>query len=137
MSMSARPIRLLPRGLNQVYEEWGGEKASGALLHTKLILRHLATKREEEMQRNQHYRRIGGISRLCRPAGRQAVFWCKWSEKYINWRQLEILGLMSKGELGMSGLGHRHAGAHRAGPGRAGGAALDRLGVSRGDPCGS
>ncbi|MEZ5687080.1 MAG: glycosyltransferase family 2 protein, partial [Paracoccaceae bacterium] len=23
--------------------------------------------------------------------------WCKWSEKYINWRQLEILGLMSKG----------------------------------------
>ena len=23
--------------------------------------------------------------------------WCRWSEKYINWRQLEILGLMSKG----------------------------------------
>ena len=23
--------------------------------------------------------------------------WCKWSEKYINWRQLEILGIMSKG----------------------------------------
>ena len=23
--------------------------------------------------------------------------WCKWSERYINWRQLEILGLMSKG----------------------------------------
>jgi len=23
--------------------------------------------------------------------------WCNWSEKYINWRQLEILGLMSKG----------------------------------------
>jgi hypothetical protein len=21
----------------------------------------------------------------------------KWSEKYVNWRQLEILGLMSKG----------------------------------------
>jgi hypothetical protein len=23
--------------------------------------------------------------------------WCKGSEKYINWRQLDILGLMSKG----------------------------------------
>jgi len=23
--------------------------------------------------------------------------WNNWSEQYINWRQLEILGLMSKG----------------------------------------
>ena len=23
--------------------------------------------------------------------------WCNWSERFINWRQLEILGLMSKG----------------------------------------
>ncbi|MFT5798279.1 MAG: hypothetical protein ACI84R_002344, partial [Candidatus Azotimanducaceae bacterium] len=28
---------LLPRGLNQVYDEWGGEKASGVLLHTKFL----------------------------------------------------------------------------------------------------
>ena len=27
----------------------------------------------------------------------QPDLWCKFSEKYINWRQLEILGLMSKG----------------------------------------
>ena len=23
--------------------------------------------------------------------------WCRWSERYINWRQLEVLGLMSRG----------------------------------------
>ena len=23
--------------------------------------------------------------------------WCDWSERYIDWRQLELLGLMSKG----------------------------------------
>ena len=28
---------LLPRGLNQVYDTSGGEKASGILLHTKFL----------------------------------------------------------------------------------------------------
>jgi hypothetical protein len=28
---------LLPRGLNLVYDEWGGEKASGCLLHAKFL----------------------------------------------------------------------------------------------------
>ncbi len=28
---------VLPRGLNQVYDEWGGEKASGCLLHAKFL----------------------------------------------------------------------------------------------------
>ena len=27
----------LPQGLNYVYDEWGGEKASGVLLHTKFL----------------------------------------------------------------------------------------------------
>ncbi len=87
---------LLPRGLNQVYDEWGGEKASGALLHTK-FLDTFSAKAEEELTRQQHY----GASReyIAYHERLQAdpELWCKWSEKYINWRQLEILGLMSKG----------------------------------------
>jgi hypothetical protein len=87
---------LLPRGLNLVFDEWGGEKASGVLLHTKFLSTFNA-KAEEELERRQHY----GASReyLAYAEGAQADpdLWCKWSEKYINWRQLEILGLMSKG----------------------------------------
>ncbi|WP_170790222.1 glycosyltransferase family 2 protein [Ruegeria lacuscaerulensis] len=87
---------LLPRGLNQVYDEWGGEKASGALLHAKLI-DTLGAKALEEMQRGQHYRKSGEYRAYAEGLEDQTVFWCDWSEKYINWRQLEILGLMSKG----------------------------------------
>lgn len=87
---------LLPRGLNQVYDEWGGEKASGALLHAKLI-DTLGAKALEEMQRGQHYRKSGEYRAYAEGLDDQTVFWCDWSEKYINWRQLEILGLMSKG----------------------------------------
>jgi hypothetical protein len=87
---------LLPRGLNQVYDEWGGEKASGALLHAKLI-NTLGEKAREEMGRRQHYRRSGEYEAYAQGLDEQPVFWCTWSENYINWRQLEILGLMSKG----------------------------------------
>nr|WP_255702901.1 glycosyltransferase family 2 protein [Roseivivax sp. GX 12232] len=87
---------LLPRGLNLVYDEWGGEKASGILLHTK-FLDTFSAKAEEELDRRQHY---GGSKEYLAYADGlkdNPDLWCKWSEKYINWRQLEILGLMSKG----------------------------------------
>ena len=87
---------LLPRGLNLVYDEWGGEKASGILLHTK-FLDTFTIKAAEELARRQHY--AGSHEYRAYAAGLQdkTDLWCKWSEKYINWRQLEILGLMSKG----------------------------------------
>ncbi|RDD67769.1 glycosyltransferase family 2 protein [Thalassococcus profundi] len=87
---------LLPRGLNLVYDEWGGEKASGVLLHTK-FLDTFSIKAQEELERKQHY--AGSKEYLAYAAGIRdnPDLWCKWSEKYINWRQLEILGLMSKG----------------------------------------
>lgn len=93
---SSSTHQLLPRGLNQVYDEWGGEKASGILLHTK-FLDTFNAKATEELQRRQHY--AGSKEYLAYAAGLQENpdLWCKWSEKYINWRQLEILGLMSKG----------------------------------------
>jgi len=87
---------LLPRGLNLVYDEWGGEKTSGCLLHAK-FLDTFAAKAEEEMVRKQHYAGSHEYRAYREVMSSQPDLWCKWSEKYINWRQLEILGLMSKG----------------------------------------
>ncbi len=87
---------LLPRGLNQVYDEWGGEKASGSLLHAKLI-DTLGDKAREELKRGQHYGGSGEYEVYAKQLEDKPIFWCEWSEAYINWRQLEILGLMSKG----------------------------------------
>jgi hypothetical protein len=87
---------LLPRGLNQVYDEWGGEKASGILLHTK-FLSTFTEKAEEELSRGQHYGASREYIAYADGVQENPDLWCKWSEKYINWRQLEILGLMSKG----------------------------------------
>ena len=87
---------LLPRGLNQVYDEWGGEKASGVLLHAK-FLDTSGSKAKEDLERGQHY--AGSVEYKAYAASLQddPQLGCKWSEQYINWRQLEILGLMSKG----------------------------------------
>lgn len=87
---------LLPRGLNLVYDEWGGEKASGILLHTK-FLDTFPQKAREELTRKQHYAASHEYRAYAAGLSENPDLWCKWSEKYINWRQLEILGLMSKG----------------------------------------
>ncbi|MEJ6477627.1 MAG: glycosyltransferase family 2 protein, partial [Octadecabacter sp.] len=87
---------VLPRGLNLVYDEWGGEKASGVLLHTK-FLDTFSVKAAEELLREQHYANSHEYKAYASGLSDDPELWCKWSEKYINWRQLEILGLMSKG----------------------------------------
>ncbi|MFP7569633.1 glycosyltransferase family 2 protein [Marivita sp. S2033] len=87
---------LLPRGLNYVYDEWGGEKASGALLHTK-FLSTFNEKAMEELKRREHYAGSQEYLAYASALRDNPELWCKWSEKYINWRQLEILGLMSMG----------------------------------------
>ena len=87
---------MLPRGLNLVYETGGGEKPSGCLLHAK-FLDTFALKAEEELQRGQHYAQSHEYRAYREGIAQERDLWCNWSEKYINWRQLEILGLMSKG----------------------------------------
>jgi len=87
---------LLPRGLNLVYDAWGGEKASGVLLHTK-FLASFTRKAREELERGQHYANSTEYRNYAAQDDANPDFWCKWSEKYINWRQLEVLGIMSKG----------------------------------------
>ncbi len=87
---------MLPRGLNLTYDDSGGEKPSGCLLHAK-FLDTFAAKAEEELARGQHYAQSHEYLAYREGLSRDRDLWCNWSEKYINWRQLEILGLMSKG----------------------------------------
>lgn len=87
---------MLPRGRNLTYEEDGGEKPSGCLLHAK-FLDTFAAKAEEELRRGQHYAESHEYRAYREGLAREPELWCNWSERYINWRQLEILGLMSKG----------------------------------------
>jgi hypothetical protein len=89
---------LLPRGLNLVYDEWGGEKTSGVLLHAKFI-DGFQQKAQEELQRREHFANSKEYRAYLTAleADRGPNFWMRFSEKFINWRQLEILGLISKG----------------------------------------
>lgn len=87
---------LLPRGLNHVYETKGGEKTSGVLLHAK-FLDTFVDKAQEEVRRAEHYAGAREYHAYDKGLNDNPVLWCSGSEKYINWRQLEILGLISKG----------------------------------------
>jgi len=88
---------LLPRGLNLVYDAGGGERASGLLMHTK-FLDTLGAKADEELARGEHYAASREYAAYARGLSETPELWTPWSEKFLNWRQLEILGLMSKGE---------------------------------------
>lgn len=87
---------LLPRSLNVVYDEDGGEKASGCLLHAK-FLSTFAHKAGEELTRRQHY--SDSQEYVAYHSGLQdnVDLWCEQSRHYEDWRQLEDLGLISKG----------------------------------------
>jgi len=85
---------LLPRGLNRVYDEWGGEKTSGVLLHAKFV-DSFEGRAAEEAARGEHY--AGGREYRAYEASPAPGLWTDWSERYLNWRQLEMLGLMSTG----------------------------------------
>lgn len=87
---------LLPRGLNKVYDEWGGQKACGCLLHTK-FLDIFAAKATEEMKRKQHYAASREYKNYVKNLQSELCLWTPQSTKYEGWRQLEQLGLMSRG----------------------------------------
>ncbi len=88
---------LLPRGLNKVYDDQGGEAASGVLLHAK-FLDTIVAKAREELVRGQHYAGSREYAAYDQRLAQDDDLWCAFSTEYINWRQLEILGLMSKGD---------------------------------------
>lgn len=86
---------LLPRSLNVVYDEDGGEMASGALLHAK-FLSTFADKSAEELDRGQHYADSQEYRAYHQGLQLQGDFWCAQSRRYQDWRQLEDLGLISR-----------------------------------------
>lgn len=85
---------LLPRHLNAVYDEWGGERAAGCLLHAK-FLSPLAEKISEEAVRREHYAQSREYRAYQALSGQG--LWTEFSTRYEDWRQLEDLGLMSRG----------------------------------------
>ncbi len=86
----------LPRGLNHVYDEAGGEWTSGVLLHTKFL--HMVIKRSaEEKERQEHFASSGLYVGYYDSLRDDPDLWCDGSTRYLGWRQLEAMGLMSRG----------------------------------------
>ena len=69
---------------------------SGCLLHAK-FLDTLVEKAAEEVERREHFAGGREYEAYHRANNDQNTLWCEWSERYSDWRQLETLGLMSKG----------------------------------------
>ena len=90
---------LLPRHLNQIYDQDGGEKLSGILLHTK-FLPEITTKSQEEKQRRQHFGAPGAFDAYYDALIAAPDLWTPASTPYRGWQQLEAEGLMSRGGWG-------------------------------------
>ncbi|MEB8389276.1 glycosyltransferase family 2 protein [Rhodobacteraceae bacterium KMM 6894] len=87
---------LLPRRLNHVYDQTGGEWTSGVLLHTK-FLNTITAKSAEEKQRREHFANSDLYEGYYDSLMADPDLWCPASSRYTGWRQLEALGLMSRG----------------------------------------
>jgi hypothetical protein len=87
---------LLPPRLNQVYTTDGGELTSGVLLHTK-FLPGIETRSAEEKSRGEHFgnasQYVAYYDRLSADPNLHTMA----STRYTGWRQMEALGLMSRG----------------------------------------
>ncbi|MEM7614563.1 MAG: glycosyltransferase family 2 protein, partial [Pseudomonadota bacterium] len=87
---------LMPRGLNQVYAERGGERVCGVLMHAKFI-DVFANKAEEELARGQHYAASREYRVYEQKLSEDLNLWTPQSTRYKDWQQLDALGLMSSG----------------------------------------
>jgi glycosyltransferase involved in cell wall biosynthesis len=87
---------LLPRRLNHVYAEDGGEMASGILLHSK-FLNVILDKSAEEKERREHFANSDLYETYYDRLVEDPDLWCSASTRFISWRQLEAMGLMSRG----------------------------------------
>lgn len=88
---------LLPRRLNRVYCEEGGERLSGVLLHTK-FLNVVIEKSAEEKIRREHFENSDLYETYYDSLIGNPELWCEGSARFTSWRQLEAMGLMSRGE---------------------------------------
>ena len=88
--------QILPRRLNAVYDAEGGEALSGVLLHTKFLNTIVARSREEKTRR-EHFEVADSYQAYYDALMADPDLWCPASTRYAGWRQLEALGLMSRG----------------------------------------
>ncbi|VDC23478.1 glycosyltransferase family 2 protein [Pseudogemmobacter humi] len=86
---------LLPARLNRVWDD-AGERTSGVLLHTK-FLPEVLEKSAEEKTRRQHFADPARFGPYYDGLLSAPVLKCPQSQRYRGWRQLEALGLMSRG----------------------------------------
>lgn len=87
---------LLPRRLNRAYATDGGELTSGLLLHTK-FLTDAPDKSVEDLIRRQHFAQPDDYASYHRAVASGPDLWTEASTRLGSWRQLEALGLMSRG----------------------------------------
>ena len=87
---------LLPRRLNHVYDTQGGERISGVLLHTK-FLPEVVRRSGEEKQRQEHFANSRLYDSYYDTLAGNPDLWCPQSRRFTGWRQLEAMGLMSRG----------------------------------------
>ena len=85
---------VLPRRLNKVYGDV--EQLCGLLLHTK-FLDTIVDKSQEEQIRKEHFNNSATYDDYYDALIQAPDLWCERSTRYISWRQLEKLGLMSRG----------------------------------------
>lgn len=90
---------LLPRRLNRIHDEDGGERITGALLHTK-FLDSIAAKSAEEKDRRQHFGEPGAFDAYYDALAAGPDLWCAGSSRWGGWRKLEAEGLISRGGWG-------------------------------------
>lgn len=87
---------ILPRHLNRTYATDGGEATSGLLLHTK-FLAEITEKSQEELHRRQHFARPDAYRDYHQQVSAGPDLWCTASTRLGGWRQLEAMGMMSRG----------------------------------------
>lgn len=87
---------ILPRRLNHIYATDGGELTSGAILHTK-FLPSVVQRSVVEKKRKQHFENSSLYDDYYSELSSDPVLYTETSTQYRGWRQLEALGLMSRG----------------------------------------
>jgi hypothetical protein len=87
---------LLPPRLNRVYATDGGMLTSGVLLHTK-FLPGIVDRSREEKARGEHFADGAQYASYYDRLTADPVLHSPASTRYTGWRQLEALGLMSRG----------------------------------------
>jgi hypothetical protein len=87
---------LLPPRLNEVYTTDGGELTSGVLLHTK-FLPGIESRSVEEKARGEHFGNASQYAAYYDRLTADPVLHTQASTRYTGWRQMEALGLMSRG----------------------------------------